>query len=90
MSRKELWDGWFIEDDAGQTIRNLLTTAEKDFVLRLTPEKLIYAIEEELWFIGPYTTEKDYNKMRDYLHVHKDELFTYAILQCANGGDIDG
>lgn len=88
MVNKELWDGWLVEGDIGQTIRNLLTTADKEYMLDSTMEEFSYAIEHEFYFLSPSREIRD--SVRDYLKDHKNELFTWFVLQCANEGDIDG
>ncbi len=86
IRNKELWDGWFVEGDIGQTIRNLLTTADKGYVLGLNPESFAYQVEKEIWFLGTHCG----TAVAEYIKSHKNELFTWFVLQCANEGNVDG
>jgi len=68
-------DKWFIQDDIGQTVHNLIDLADSHYQAE---DREIFANElyQELRFLAPYTRE-EFNDVVAYIYNNLEELWQY-------------
>lgn len=84
MCSRELWEGWFVENDMWQTVCHLLTVADHEYMTRTFPTaKFVDEIYNEMRFIAPYSPE-EMQRLRIFLMDKGNALHCWYILWCAN------
>ena len=74
---KELKEGWFVKDSIGDTLKNLLETADLPYLKKVSPVEFEKLLIHEVHFLCPYT-ENEECIVKKYIRRHLSELYQFT------------
>ena len=73
---KELKADWFVKDSVGETLKNILTTADLAYLKTVQPAELEKLLVDEVRFLAPYDKNEE-QQVKLYIHQHLTELYQF-------------
>lgn len=74
---KELRADWFVPGSIGDTLKNVLETADLAYLTRVSSGEFARLLMSELHFLGPYNAQEEH-EVEQYIQQHLSELYRFA------------
>jgi hypothetical protein len=75
--QKALKMDWFVQDSIGETLKNVLETADLPSLKKVSPAEFAKMLLSEIHFLSPYNKQEE-REVERYIYQHLTELYQFV------------